>query len=117
MRLRSFTYLIRTVLILISFQFLAPAFLTDSPVIPTANYVNFLHKHSGQTASFASLLEKTEKESEEEERDKFLAAEILDLFTSYAQRITASQTILSYQAASEHLQELPLFDLYCIYRI
>jgi hypothetical protein len=119
MRLRTSTHLIRTVLILISFQFLAPAFVWQ-PEFGTSHasqHVHVLSKHASQSNAIAALFEITERETEEEERDKLVAIEVVDNAIAYTERISASQEVQKQPIVSQHLQESPLFILNCAYLI
>lgn len=116
MSLRTSKYLIRTVLILFTFQFFAPAFLEAPAEHTTHHFQHAFHKHESQPFSFASLFEKTEKENEEE-RDKSLAVEIFDIAIANLGRISASQEIPNLQTVSQHIQEPLLINLYCVYQI
>lgn len=119
MRLRTSTHLIRTVLILISFQFLVPAFVwqTETEQATISTFENVLHKHASQSASVATLFEIAERETEEEERDKLLGVDAVDNALAYTERISASQRVRQCQIVSQHLRELPLFIIHCTYRI
>jgi hypothetical protein len=118
MRLRTSTHLIRTVLILISFQFMVPAFVWQAEPrhTHTSAFEQVLHKHAAQSASVTSLFEVAERETEEE-RDKLVGVDAVDNALAYTERISASQLVLEDQTVSQHLQELPLFIIHCTYRI
>lgn len=118
MRLRTSTHLIRTVLILISFQFLLPAFVWQAEMehASASSFAQVLHKHAAQSASVATVFEVTERETEEE-RDKLVGVDAVNNALAYTERISASQFVMQDQRVSLHLQELPLFIIHCTYRI
>jgi hypothetical protein len=66
--------------------------------------------------SVSSLIEKTEKESEEK-NERTLAVEWLDLTAHFFLRITAEQTPISKDFVSFHTEQPPIFTLHCTYRI
>lgn len=119
MRLRTSKYLIRTALILLCFQFIGPAFVSQSSGSETliANTTSF-HKSSVHSTLASVLFEKTEKEAEEEEGGfAAFTAELFDFTLSYTNRISASQITQPLHTISGHLEEPPLFTLHCIFLI
>ena len=111
MGLRQSKYLIRTVLILISFQFFASAFVTEATQEGSIHFSSTIHKQSAHSLTFASLFEKNEKEGEE--RDKSLTVDVQDLTSSYFDRINAFRATFHFNTVSQHIQEPPLFRLHC----
>lgn len=117
MSLRTSKYLIRTVLILLSFQFVAPAFVTSANEQEPVHFNSpAFQKHAPHTSLDASLFEKEEKEAEEEQ-DLLVEAELLDFSSLYSDRISASQITYVVQIISEHIQEPALLTLLCIFII
>lgn len=116
MRLRTSKYLIRTVLILISFQFIAPAFVSSAAEQESFHFETTLQKHINHSVSLSSVFEKTETENEEE-RDKTCNVQLLDITVLHSTRVSASQKIIHQHNVSLHLEALTLFDLHCVYLI
>lgn len=119
MRLRTSKYLIRTALILICFQFIGPAFVTQpsGSEILIANTTTF-HKQVAHSTLASILFEKTEKEAEEEDAGfAAFTGELFDFTVSYTNRISASQITQPFHSISGHLEEPPLFTLHCIFLI
>ena len=119
MRLRTSKYLIRTALLLICFQFIAPAFVTESNTSETAHqHGATLHKQLVHSNLASALFEKEEKEAEEEDAGtNIFRAALLDFAVSYSSRIYASQVTVPFHTISGHLQEPALFTLHCIFLI
>lgn len=116
MELLQSKYLIRTVLILISFQFFAAAFVTEASQEGSIHFSSTVHKQTSHSLTFASLFEKTETEAEEE-RLKFEAVELEDISTSFHYR---SETFLSLHFIGPPVfagHDQPLFHLYCVFLI
>lgn len=116
MRLRTSKYLIRTALLLICFQFVAPAFITESGASETVHHHGVtLHKQIVHS-SLSSVL--FEKEAEEEDSEKYVfSVALFDFAVSYSSRISASQVTVPFHSISGHLQEPSLFTLHCIFLI
>lgn len=119
MRLRTSKYLIRTALILICFQFIGTAFVSqpgESETLMT-NSTSF-HKLSVHSSLASILFEKEEKEAEEKDENlNAFTAELFDFTLSYTNRISASQITEPFHTISGHLEEPPLFTLHCIFLI
>lgn len=119
MRLRTSKYLIRTALILICFQFIGTAFVSQPDESETliTNTTAF-HKLSVHSTLASILFEKEEKEAEEEDSGfTFFTTELFDFTLSYTNRISASQITQPVHSISGHLEEPPLFTLHCIFLI
>jgi hypothetical protein len=119
MRLRTSKYLIRTTLLLICFQFLAPAFVSESGASETLHHHGAsLHKQLVHSNLASALFEKEEKEAEEEDAGtNIFSVALLDFAVSYSSRISASQVTVPFHAISGHLQEPTLFTLHCTFLI
>lgn len=119
MRLRTSKYLIRTALLLICFQFIAPAFVAESGTSETAHHQGAtLHKQLVHSNLSSALFEKEEKEAEEEDsEDGLFSVALFDFAVSYSSRISASQITAPFHVVSGHLQEPALFTLHCIFLI
>ena len=119
MRLRTSKYLIRTALLLICFQFVAPAFVTESGASETTyHHSATLHKQLIHANLASALFEKEEKEAEEEDAGtNSISVALFDFLVSYSSRISASQVTVPFQVVSGHLQEPALFTLHCIFLI
>lgn len=119
MRLRTSKYLIRTALLLICFQFVAPAFVMESGASETPHHHGAtLHKQLVHSNLASALFEKEEKEAEEEDSENGLfRVALFDFAVSYSSRISASQVTEPFHAISGHLQEPALFTLHCIFLI
>jgi len=118
MRQRTSKYVIRIALILLAFQFIAPAFFTiggEQNFSYTYSSAT-LHKSGHQSLTICSLFERTENEVEEE-FGKLFTAELLNFSISYNNRIAASQAIAHSYNAFSRIQQPALTDLYCIYLI
>jgi hypothetical protein len=114
MNLRKSILLIRALLIALCVQF------TITVLLPMESGKDAIH--SGLTehklakpGSVSSLIEKTEKESEENERT--LAVEWLDLTAHFFLRITSEHTPIRKDFVSFHNEHPPIFTLHCNYRI
>jgi hypothetical protein len=109
--------LIRTVLLLITFECITPVFV--QPVPPDTGQTT-LRAKSDAGSLFASLIfEKMEEEEKnEEERDKFLSIELAD-FTKIAILLSQVHTPQVPQQRIEHRFDLtpPLFKLFCVFLI
>jgi len=119
MRLRTSKYLIRTALLLICFQFVAPAFVTESGASETTyHHTASLHKQVVHSNLASALFEKEEKEAEEEDAGtSAISVALFDFLVSYSSRISASQISVLFHTVSGHLQEPALFTLHCIFLI
>ncbi len=117
MAIRTSKYLIRSVLILFCFQLLGVIFVSQESEEQISFEQGVIFQKHSNPSSLTSLFEKTENETEEEKHDKIKAIEILDLLICYTGRISASQSSQKFQSVSQHIQELPLFDFFCTYRI
>lgn len=119
MRLRTSKYLIRTALLLICFQFVAPAFVMESDASETVHhYGATLHKQAVHSSLSSILFEKEEKEAEEKDSGKnVFSVALFDFAVSYSSRISASQVTVPFHSISGHLREPALFTLHCIFLI
>lgn len=116
MGLRQSKHLIRTVLILISFQFLASAFVIEAPQEGSIHFSSTIHKHAAHSLTFASLFEKNETEGEEE-RFKFEAVELEDISTSFPFRSETFQSLHFIGPVIFTGSDQPLFRLHCVFLI
>lgn len=114
MNLRKSILLIRSLLIALCLQF------TLTVLIPVESgkdsvHIGFTEHKLAKPGSVSSLIEKTEKESEENERT--LAVEWLDLTAHFSLRITSDQSPIRKDLISFHNVQPPIFTLHCTYRI
>jgi hypothetical protein len=115
MGLRKATYLIRTLLVLISFQFTAPVVFAGQVEKDLTHFSISTQKQSTKSFGLSTLFEKTEKEGEEE-RTKFSTVELRDIDLTFRVRSVAHQSF-QLSTVSEHIQQSPLFRLHCVYLI
>jgi len=114
MSLRKSKYLIRTILILICFQFTAASFVS-AEIGASTSHIGFTAQKVSKPLTLSSLFEKTEKEGEEREKDFFV--DLPDFrFFNFSQ-ITSVQTALRTDIVSYHIQKPPLFELHCVFLI
>jgi hypothetical protein len=114
MGLRRSKYLIRTILILLCFQFTAASFVSVEVGTSVSHYA-FTSQKLSKSLTLSSLFEKTEKEDEGREKDFFIELPDFNSFT-FSQG-SAVQTILRTDIVSFHIQEPPLFRLHCTFLI
>jgi hypothetical protein len=112
MSLGKFKKLVFTFAILISFQCVAAAFLSEDSHAPDTSGIHAQH-HQSVFTSF--LFEKT---AEEEERDKFVAIELVD-FSQIAVLLAQVYTPHIHHTPFEQRVEtdIELFELHCVFRI
>jgi hypothetical protein len=114
MGLRKSKHLIRTLLILICFQFTAAAVVSvEMDKSPAHN--SFAAQKLSKPISISSLFEKTE--SENEENDKAVAVEYENFNFIFLDYLTPQQSVLRTDIVSFHIQEPSLFGLHCVFRI
>ena len=114
MSLRKSKYLIRTILILICFQFTAASFVSAEIGVSTS-HIGLTAQKVSKPLSLSSLFEKTEKEGEEREKDFFVELPDFSLFN--LSQFTSVRTVLRTDIISFHIQEPPLFELHCVFLI
>lgn len=117
MRLRSSKYLILAVLVLFCFQLLAGILVSASLGQAESYHHNISFQKHHSTSSLISLFEKTEKENEEEERDKSLSVPLHDFTISFSERLFSLRSPLQFNAISQHAQEPSLRVLHCTFTI
>lgn len=113
MGLRRSKYLIRTILILLCFQFTAASFVSVDYGSNVSHYA-FTSQKLSKSLSLSSLFEKTEREGEEREKDFFVDLPDFKFF-NFSQ-IASAQTVLT-DIVSYHIQKPPLFRLHCVFLI
>jgi hypothetical protein len=114
MGLRRSKYLIRTILILLCFQFTAASFVSVEPGSSVAHH-SFTSQKLSKSITLASLFEKTEREGEERDEDFFV--DLPDFrFYNFSQ-IASVPTVLRTDIVSFHIQKPPLFRLYQVFLI
>jgi len=114
MGLRKSKYFIRTILLLLCFQFIAASFVS-ADVETSVSHYSFTSQKLSKTLTLSSLFEKTETEDEGREKDFFI--ELSDFrFFNFSQ-IASVQTALRTDIVSFHVQQPPLFRLHCVFLI
>jgi hypothetical protein len=114
MSLRKSNYLIRTILILICFQFTATV-VVSGEIEKGGSHTAYTSQKSSKTSSFESLFEKTERETEE--KDKIFAVDLGEWDSNHLVQALISHTCLRTDIVSDHIQKPPLYRLHCIYLI
>jgi hypothetical protein len=115
MSLQIAKHLMRIALILLMFQFVAPAFIVASIESNTSQDSHVLNKGFAHSRFDTSFFEKEEKESEEDE--KTFISLLLDFSELHNYSLSASQTNSQLSNTSKHLQAPPLFKLFCVFII
>lgn len=114
MPLKVVTGFLYAFILLISFEFIAPAFSHATPV--ESEQQACIHSENHKTLFISSLYEKTEEERTEEEKEKFISIELAD-FSQLATLLSQSHTPNAPPQSPEQAfdPQPPLFKLFCVY--
>lgn len=114
MRLRKSKLLIRTILLLICFQFTVATFVS-AEVANSSSQISFTTHKLTKPVSLSSLFEKSETEGEE--KNKTFAIEFQDITPFDLSRNTFVQTHLRTDIISQHIRKPSLHGLHCVFLI
>jgi hypothetical protein len=114
MSLRKSKFLIRSILILICFQFTAATFVSGE-IATSSSHASFAAHKATKPISLSSLFEKSETEGEEKNKD--FDDEVQDIRSFDFNRIISVQTHLGTDVISLHIRKPSLHGLHCVFLI